>query len=333
MQAVVEAAADSLRPCPAAPRAEASPAAAPSTGSHPAPPVGITASSGLQPPAAAPTAGLGSTSGSFLLPAAQRAGSLLACFELVFSNEHLLQALGRRLTTGSLISLKLFQGALQGVGMHYGVPTPAGGWCEQGLQVLQAAYAAAASPAGGGCMGTSQQDNEPMQRTLYHLDKQCMQRALCQLADELVQQLLPQLARHPAGLPAQLVPDDGGSSNGGSRAGRGSGGGGGSTSIICCCRRFGATNSCQARHAPGVSGGGQAAICRCQPAICWCEPAELSEPAEPAGACASVPAGLPHASQLPSWAGLLCLLPLLFSPPTHLAIDPCTARTPPSFCI
>ncbi|KAI7841536.1 hypothetical protein COHA_004707 [Chlorella ohadii] len=145
--------------------------------------------------------------------AAERAAAIVLEFERVFSSAALLQAIGRQQTAGSEVSRQLFQGAAAAIRSHYTLGSAAAA----GSSSLQALLALA-----GGALGTT-----------------CCRQALQRLADELVQSLLPVLARAPQGLPAELTPDVPAAPQ--------------PCSIVVHCRRFGCTEGCLARFAPGVS--------------------------------------------------------------------------------
>lgn len=148
--------------------------------------------------------------------AAERAAAIISEFEHVFSSAALLQTIGRQQTAGSEVSRQLFQGAAAAIRSHYGLPSSASGSGGSSLHALLA--------LAGGSLGT-----------------RCCRQALQRLADELVQCLLPVLARAPQGLPAELAPDVPVAPQ--------------PSSIIVHCRRFGSSDGCLARFAPGVSGG------------------------------------------------------------------------------
>ncbi len=165
--------------------------------------------------------------------AAERAAAIVLEFERVFSSAALLQAIGRQQTTGSEVSRQLFQGAAAAIRSHYTLGSAAAA----GSSSLQALLALA-----GGALGTT-----------------CCRQALQRLADELVQSLLPVLARAPQGLPAELTPDVPAAPQ--------------PCSIVVHCRRFGCTEGCLARFAPGVSGTRlpleELIACSCYLAV-WC---------------------------------------------------------------
>ena len=133
----------------------------------------------------------------------------------MFSSAGLLQAIGRQPTAGSEVCRQLFQGAVAGIRSHYGLSSAAAASSGGSLQALLA--------LAGGALGNT-----------------CCRQTLQRLADELVQSLLPVLVGAPQGLPAELMPDVPAAPQ--------------LRSIIMHCRRFGCSNSCLARFAPGVSG-------------------------------------------------------------------------------